>query len=51
MIVCIPEKFCPIEISRGCIFKCKFCPFALNGKQKGEGIRCMDPIRDELVQL
>lgn len=29
----------PIEISRGCIFKCKFCAFPLNGKTKGEWIK------------
>ena len=44
-----PGEILPIEISRGCIFKCKFCSFALNGKEKGEGIRCMDLIREELV--
>jgi len=29
----------PIEISRGCIFRCKFCAFPLNGKTKGEWIK------------
>jgi hypothetical protein len=29
----------PIEISRGCIFKCKFCSFPMNGKTKGEWIK------------
>jgi radical SAM superfamily enzyme YgiQ (UPF0313 family) len=26
-------KVLPIEIARGCIFKCKFCSYPLNGKQ------------------
>ena len=29
----------PIEVSRGCIFKCKFCAFPMNGKTKGEWIK------------
>lgn len=29
----------PLEISRGCIFKCAFCAFPLNGKNKNDYIR------------
>jgi radical SAM superfamily enzyme len=37
----------PIEISRGCIFKCKFCSFPMNGKTKGEWIKRSETLRDE----
>lgn len=33
----------PIEISRGCIFRCKFCSFPLNGRAK------LDYLKDEGV--
>lgn len=37
----------PIEISRGCIFKCKFCSFPMNGKSKGEWIKKSSVLLDE----
>lgn len=37
----------PIEISRGCIFRCKFCSFPLNGKTKGDYIKLYDNLLDE----
>jgi hypothetical protein len=40
----------PIEISRGCIFKCKFCSFPLNGKAKGEGMRDPAVLRAEFIR-
>jgi hypothetical protein len=40
----------PIEISRGCIFKCKFCSFPLNGKAKGEGMRDPDVLLAEFIR-
>lgn len=39
----------PIEIGRGCIFKCKFCRYRLTGKAKGTYLRSMDCIRDEIL--
>lgn len=39
----------PIEITRGCIFKCKFCSYPLNGKKKFDYIRDYDNIKDELI--
>jgi len=38
----------PIEISRGCIFKCAFCAFPLNGKTKNDYIRPKDSIINEI---
>lgn len=39
----------PIEVSRGCIFKCSFCAFPLNGRKKFDYIRSADCLRDEFV--
>ena len=38
----------PIEIARGCIFKCSFCAFDLNGKKMWEYNRSPENIRKEL---
>lgn len=38
----------PIEIARGCIFKCKFCAFSMNGKQNLDFIKDVELIRQEL---
>lgn len=38
----------PLEIARGCIFKCKFCGFPNTGKRKGEFVRSAECIVDEL---
>lgn len=40
----------PLESSRGCIFKCKFCSFENLGKRPGTMIRDMSLIKDELVE-
>jgi hypothetical protein len=39
----------PIEIARGCIFKCVFCNFQLNGKSKNEFVKLKEVITHELV--
>jgi len=39
----------PLEVGRGCIFKCRFCSFPLNGKQKGESLRGIEAIEDEIL--
>lgn len=39
----------PIEISRGCIFRCKFCAYPLNGKKKLDHIRDVELIKEELI--
>jgi radical SAM superfamily enzyme YgiQ (UPF0313 family) len=38
----------PIEIGRGCIFKCKFCAFPLNGKKKLDFIKQPNLLQQEL---
>jgi radical SAM superfamily enzyme YgiQ (UPF0313 family) len=35
----MPGETLPLEIGRGCIFKCKFCSFPLLGKKKGTYIK------------
>ena len=44
------HKVLPLEIGRGCIFKCKFCSFPLNGKKKLDYIKEADLIHDELLE-
>ncbi len=38
----------PIEISRGCIFKCDFCSYELNGKKKFDYFRLKSSLVHEL---
>jgi len=38
-----------LEVGRGCIFKCKFCAFPLNGKKKLDFIRSKDCLLEELL--
>lgn len=45
----LPKEVLPIEISRGCIFKCKFCAFPLNGKKKFDYIRDFQLLKDEFI--
>lgn len=44
----LPGETLPIEISRGCIFKCKFCAYPLNGKHKLDYLRNPKLIVDEI---
>lgn len=46
----MPQETLPIEISRGCIFKCKFCSYPLNGKKKFDYLRDPQHIKDELIK-
>ena len=39
-----------LEVSRGCIFRCAFCSFPLNGKKKLDYIRHADILYDEFVE-
>lgn len=40
----------PIEIARGCIFRCSYCSFPLNGKKKLDFIRDPGYLREELTR-
>lgn len=44
-----PTDVLPIEISRGCIFRCKFCSFPMNGKTKGEWIKRSEVLLEEMI--
>lgn len=44
-----PNEFLPIEIARGCIFKCKFCNFSLLGKKRGDYTRTKEVLVDEFL--
>ena len=39
-----------LEVGRGCIFRCKFCGFALNGKKKFDYIKDFETLRNELIK-
>lgn len=39
-----------IEVGRGCIFKCSFCSYALNGKKKNDYIKNPSVLRDEFMR-
>jgi hypothetical protein len=39
-----------LEVSRGCIFKCDFCAFPLNGKKKYDYIKELDNLKNELIR-
>ena len=45
----MPGETLPIEISRGCIFKCKFCNFPLNGKNKLDYIKDGEVLYQEFI--
>ena len=47
--IVLPGETLPLEISRGCIFKCLFCAFPLNGKSKLDYLRDTEQIKDELI--
>jgi radical SAM superfamily enzyme YgiQ (UPF0313 family) len=46
----VPGEALPIEIARGCIFKCKFCNYDLIGKKSGEYTKAGKLIRKELIE-
>jgi radical SAM superfamily enzyme YgiQ (UPF0313 family) len=41
-------KVLPIEISRGCIFKCSFCSYPMNGKKNLDFVRLSNLLEQEL---
>ncbi len=40
----------PIEIARGCIFKCSFCYYPLNGKKKNDFVKSKEVLYQELLE-
>jgi len=40
----------PIEVARGCIFRCKFCGYQLNGKKKLDYIKDGETLYSELMR-
>jgi radical SAM superfamily enzyme YgiQ (UPF0313 family) len=40
----------PIEIARGCIFKCSFCSYNLTGKKRGEYVKPSAVVKEELLR-
>lgn len=45
----IPGETLPLEVSRGCIFKCKFCQYPLLGRSKYDYTRSPECLKDELI--
>ena len=45
----LPNDTLPLELSRGCIFKCKFCAFPLLGRGKLDYLRSFECVKEELV--
>ncbi|HYD49115.1 MAG TPA: radical SAM protein [Terriglobales bacterium] len=45
-----PGEALPLEMARGCIFKCKFCRYPYIGKSKNDFGRRIELVRDEVVQ-
>ncbi len=45
-----PNEHVPIEIARGCVFKCSFCGFDLNGKKRGEYVKGTETLEFEMLR-
>ena len=45
----VPGESLPLEASRGCVFKCKFCAYPLLGKKKLDYLRDVELLREEMV--
>jgi len=43
------DEYLPIEIARGCVFKCKFCNFPLLGKKRGDYTRTKETLLEEFT--
>ena len=46
----VNHKVLPLEIARGCIFRCKFCSYPMNGKQQLDFVRTPDTLYQELQE-
>ena len=47
--IIVPGETMMIEISRGCVFSCKFCNYRLNGKKNVDYLKKYETIRNELM--
>jgi radical SAM superfamily enzyme YgiQ (UPF0313 family) len=45
----LPNESLPLELSRGCIFKCRFCQYPNIGKDKDDFNKSMDIIKENLI--
>lgn len=45
-----PNEPLPIEVSRGCIFRCKFCSYPLNGKKKLDFVKDVAVLKAEMIR-
>lgn len=45
----VNHKTLPIEIGRGCIFRCKFCAYPMNGKSNLDYVKSSENIYKELL--
>jgi len=50
-ICLLPNEAVPIELARGCIFKCKFCNYPLIGKKKGTYQRPVEQVRLQMLDV
>jgi hypothetical protein len=46
----VNHKLLPIELGRGCIFKCNFCSYPLNGKKNLNYVKSAEVLRAELLR-
>jgi hypothetical protein len=47
--VILPGELLPLDVSRGCIFACRFCQYPHLGKKKLDYIRGMNFLEDEIL--
>ena len=45
-----PGETLPMEIARGCIFKCGFCAYPLNGRRKMDYLKDPQILRQQLIE-
>lgn len=45
----LPNEALPLDVSRGCIFACRFCNYPHLGKKKMDYVRGMEYIKSELI--
>ena len=48
--IILKDEVLPIEVARGCIFKCSFCWHDLIGKKKGDWTKAEDTLYEEIME-